>query len=170
MGPQLMVNRHIPIVANAFYTLALLLGLPSLVASLYFGFAVLRMYLASPAPRPNASAESSSVIITAVDVITRTASVVFGFLGAVGEGIARVATAVSVFVLLISLTLFITGRGLHAHAAWARWVAGLAMFLVLLVSAMLTLSAGPKGLGSLIALTITSCSLYALWALWRGFA
>jgi hypothetical protein len=84
-----MVNRHIPIVANAFYTLALLLGLPSLIGSLYFGFAVLRMYLASPAPRPAASAESSSAIITAVDVITRTVSVVFGFLGIIGEGIAR---------------------------------------------------------------------------------
>jgi hypothetical protein len=53
-----MVNRHILIVANGFYTFALLLGLPSLVSSLYFGFAVLRMYLASPAPRHAAPAES----------------------------------------------------------------------------------------------------------------
>ena len=70
-------------------------------------------------------------------------------------------------MLLLSLILFFTGRGLHAHAGWSRVVAGLMLTCLLLVGLLGLLSIQSRGL---FALMLTSAGGYGLWALWRGFA
>src|SRR6266404_3692019 len=107
-----MPNRHIAILANGFYGLAAALGLPSLIGSLYFGFVALRLYMATPAPRSAGPIDSSNSLTSALDLTTRMLSAIFGFIGAVGDAVARGLTAAFVFVLCIAITMFFIGRGL----------------------------------------------------------
>jgi len=167
LGQSLMVNRHILNVANTFYGFGLLLGIPSLAGTLYFGFAALRLYLATPVPRAPQGSSAQNSGLDLLDMAIRATGAVFGFIGAVGDAVVRGLAVASVAILLLSLTLLFTSRGLHAHAGWARLVAGLVLTFLLLVALLALLSSGSK---SLIALLLASGSCYGLWALWRGFA
>jgi hypothetical protein len=165
-----MATRNIAILANAFYGWAALLGIPSLLGTLYFGFVSLQLYLATPTPRPVAPVEASNSALALLDLATRTISGIFGFLGAVGDAVARGLAVASILMLCVSATLYFIGRGLYAHAGWARGAAGLVLFVLLCVALLMALSAGPKGLSSLIGLLLAFCSGWGLWTLWRGFA
>src|SRR5689334_19035134 len=147
-----MPNRHIAILANGFYSAAAALGLPSLIGSLYFGFVALRLYIATPAPRATAPVDTSNSLTSALDVTTRILSAIFGFIGAIGDAVARGLAAAFVFVLCIAITMYFIGRGLHAQAGWSRVAAGFFMVVLFLIGALMSLSAGQKGLGSLIGL------------------
>ncbi|MEP6536248.1 MAG: hypothetical protein ABJF23_13060 [Bryobacteraceae bacterium] len=162
-----MGNPHILYVARAFNGVALLLGIPSLAATLYFGFAAVSLYLSTPAKGATPSAVSANSAIDLLTMAARAAGAVFGFLGSMGEAVIRGLAAASLAVLIFSLTLFFTSRGLQAHAGWARGTAGVILTLVFLAAMLALLSSGSK---SLLALLLASCSGYGLWALWKGFA
>jgi hypothetical protein len=164
-----MVNRHIVIVANGFYGFAVLLGLPSLAGALFFGPAALRAYLAAPPPRSTAVSSDSGHLITAVDVATRTISAVFGFIGAMSDAVARGLAVASIAILLFSVSLYFIGRGLHAHAPWARVASLTVMIGMLLVAAFMRMLAGGNIFGSTIGMALGISGCYGLWALWRGF-
>ncbi len=167
LGPSLMVNRHIVYVANAFYGLGVLFGLPSLAGTVFFGLAALRLYLAGPAASVTPASGGSNSGVDLILLAARAAGAVFGFIGAIGDAVVRGLAVASVAVLLLSLTLLFTGRGLHAHAGWARVVAGLMLTCLLLLGLLGLLSIQSRGL---FAMLLTSASGYGLWALWRGFA
>jgi hypothetical protein len=162
-----MANRHILYVANAFYGVALLLGIPSLAGTLYFGLAALRSYLATPASSSSPPTGGSNSALDLLDLAVRSAGAVFGFIGAVGDAVIRGLAIASAAVLLLSLTLLFTSRGLQAHAGWARVVAGMVLVFLLLATLLALASSGSK---SLTALILASGSSYGLWALWKGFA
>jgi len=170
LGPWVKVIRQIGILANVFYGWAALLGLPSLIGSLYFGFVALRLYSAAPAPRAPAPVDTTNSGLALLDLTTRAVSGIFGFIGAVGDAVARGLAVASILVLCLSITLYFIGRGLHAHAGWARGAAGLILFVLFCVALLMALSAGPKGLASLIGLLLGTYSAYGIWILWRGFA
>jgi len=160
------MNPNIPKLANAFYALSALIGIPSLLGTLYFGWTVIQMKMVAPSSTSRPSTDSN-VAVDVVNVITRTASAVFGFLGAIGEGVAKGLAAVSVVLLLLSLLFYFTGRGLHAQAGWARAVAMLIMIVMLLISLLFSSASGAK---NPIALLLLAFSVFGVWTLWRGFA
>jgi hypothetical protein len=97
-------------------------------------------------------------------------SATFGFIGAIGDAVARGLAAAFVFALCIAITMYFIGRGLHSQAGWSRIAAGFFMVVFFLIGALMSLSAGPKGLGSLLGLALASGGAYGLWTLWKGFA
>ena len=161
-----MGNPHILNVARAFKGISLLLGIPSLAATLYFGFAAITLYLSTPAKRSAPPQASGNSALDLLDMAARAAGAAFGFIGAVGDAVVRGLAIASLAVLLFSLTLFFTSRGLQAHAGWARVVGGMMLTVLFLIALLALVSSGSRGL---FALLLASVSGYVLWALWRGF-
>jgi hypothetical protein len=160
------MSRHLPTVANAFYIAAALLGLPALPGFLYFGFAALRLRLLTPAS--TAVSSSPDVMVNLIETGARIFGSVFKFIGDAGQWVITAFTAICFLILLLAGALFLIGRGLHAHAAWARAVGALFVLSTLLVSlvGMLSLRRG----GWAISSSLVAISTYATWVLLRRFA
>ncbi|MEO7649915.1 MAG: hypothetical protein ABIZ80_05570 [Bryobacteraceae bacterium] len=162
------MNSHLSIVANGFRVVGVVLGLPSLLAFLYFGWASVRMHLLTPAPSSASSADPGSL----TDLIETAGKIFGGFfriLGAAGHLVAIIITVIAFIVLVTSVLLFFTGRGLQEHSAWARIVASLLAMWMLFVSVVAVLSMRREA-AALLPLLMAAGSGYSVWVLFRKFA
>ena len=160
-------DRHLPIVANAFYAVSAVLGVPALVGCIVAGFTAFRLYQ-TKTPELGTSRSPDG----AVDLLVTGAHVfgkAFQFMGDLGEWMIMGVAVILFFVSLLALVIFLTGRGLHRRQGWAKIVASLFAFWLLLTSVVSFLSLGRSSM-SLLPLLATSVSVYALWALWRRLA
>ncbi len=154
--------RHLTLVTNGFFGTSFLVGIPSLLAFFYFAFATLRLYLAKlpPLHRP----ASPDTLIRGIEwgayLLGKTASA----LGALGFFISVMMTAATAALVLFSVLLFFTARGLEAHHAWARTSGFCLMGLVLFPSLGIFLS-GARMPG----LLLSAASIYGIAALWRDW-
>lgn len=155
-------------IANAFHVVATLLGVPSLAATLLYGFFRVKLWL-SPLPEGSSidGVKNPDAILLILGGMTRAMGAVAGVLGGVSQFVFGILAAIAGVMLVFSVTLFLTGRGLHAHQDWARIVGGLLMAVVLLGS-LLSLVA-LRGPLAVAALGLMAASVYALLGLWRGF-
>ena len=162
------MNPHIIFLANQFYAMAVVLGVPSLAVTLvYVGYRIQLWLAPSSTASSFGNVSNPDGVLLVLEGITRTA----GGLAAVWRfvekfvlgGIAIVACG----VLVIAVALFLVGRGLQGHQDWARLTAGLIMTgLVLTALLSVTSIRGPR---VLLSFGVTAVGLYNLWALWRGF-
>jgi hypothetical protein len=158
-----LTDRHLLFVANGFYVLAAGLALPSAPGFLYFGWAALRIRMLSPPPA--AAGTSPSPAVRMIEAGANVFGAFFRFIGTAGEWVFTALAIAFFLALLAALILFLTGRGLHADATWARILAGLfsAGFLLASLGAMLALR---RGWMPLIALAAAG-PVYTIWTLVR---
>jgi len=162
------VNPHIIFLANQFYAVAAVLGIPSLVITLLYAGYRIQLWLA---PSSTASSfgkvSNPDAVLLVLEGITRAV----GSLAAVWRFVEKFVfggiAIVACVVLAIALALFFVGRGLQGHQDWARLMAGLVMTGLVLVAVLSVTSI--RGPWVLLSFGVTAVGLYNLWALWRGF-
>jgi hypothetical protein len=163
------MNPNIETVARAYQLIAMVLGLPSLIGTLYFGAGALRGLLAGRAAAYQSSGSNDNMM-RIFDGILKVVHGVGGFLAGIGQAIVNGLAIVSLTLLLLSVAFFFLGRGLHHGLAWARVCSMICMTVVGLISLLAWLSTGRASMIGLLSLLICAGCGYALWALWRGFA
>ena len=98
------------VVGNVLMWAGVVLGLPSLVASVYFGIDVVKQWMApAAAVRPALDANAHPI-----EVVARGATVVGNALLSVGDGIVRGLFVVALCIFGVALVLFFVGRRLRA--------------------------------------------------------
>ena len=161
MAPQ------ISFLANVFYVVAAVLGLPSLLGILFSIVFGIRLWLL-PVPPANAPVKNPDAIIMMLEGITRVIGIGAGFFSGVGKTMTVVIAVVSVVALTFAIVFFYTGRGLHNHQAWARVIAMLLLAVLLLLSLLVLLSMRMPM--RLLPAMLAAAAIYALWTLWHAHA
>ena len=152
-------------VASGFQTFGLVLGIPSLLAVLFFGGSAIALKLMTPEDTPLGGHPGPSLVNYLVDGV-RILGKIFGFLGAVGQAIFTIIACVALGVLLFAVLCFFTGRGLQDNAVWARVTAMGISGVTLLIAALGILSTR-RVPGLIFFGPFAAASGYALWALLR---
>jgi hypothetical protein len=168
--PGSIMNPHVVTLANSFYVGAALVGVPSLVITAWYAVFRFRLWMTPPTPTADSfnSIKNPDAVLLVLGGMARGIGAAANFLGSLGQGIFALFAVLGSVGLVLSITLFFTARGLHAHAAWARGMGGVLMTLVLLIALLsLTVLRGPL---MLLSMSVAAASGYALWTLWRGFA
>lgn len=151
--------------ANAFEVLGALLGLPSLaVLGLYTLYQIrLRLSVAPTAPQfgPNPDA-----ILSLLRVMTETVGALGRFAEAVGHFVFSGLAIVAAAALVIAVAFWTTGKGLEAHAGWARLSAFTLLLMTLLPSLLLAVSL--HNLPRLIMFGVVALCALGLHALFAG--
>ncbi|MBL8179454.1 MAG: hypothetical protein JNK48_32545 [Bryobacterales bacterium] len=151
-------------VAGGFQLTGLILGIPSLLAALFFGGYALFLKFTAPPDTPAAHA-GPSLVNYLVDA-ARLAGKAFGFLGAVAQAVFTFFACIALLVLLFAVLCFFTGRGLHANAPWARITAMLISGVTLFIAAIGILSTR-RVPGLLLFGPFATAAGYTLWTLLR---
>jgi hypothetical protein len=163
------MNPQIVTVANAFYVGAVVVGVPSFLSTMVAAYFQIRILMLPTQPvQTSFGVKNPDAIILMLQGMVRVMGAAANFLGGLGQAILGVMAAVSIAALLFAIALFFTGRGLHAHAGWARGMGGVLVSVILLGS--LLSAAVTRGPFLLLSLLSAAGSVYALRALWRGFA
>lgn len=151
-------------VATGFQTAGWILGIPSLIAVLFFGGSAITLKMMTPPDSPGGHA-GPSLVNYLVDG-ARLLGKVFGFLGAVGQAVFTFIACIALAVLLFGILCYATGRGLLNNAAWARVTAMLISAITLLIATLGILSTR-RIPGLLFFGPFAAAGGYALWALLR---
>ena len=161
------MTPQISYLANAFYVVAALLGLPSLLGLIFSIVLGIRLWL-MPSTPANAPTKNPDAIIMMLEGITRAVGFGAGIISGIGKMTVAVIGTISMMALISAVMFFYTGRGLHAHSGWARGMAMLllAVMLVFWLLALLSLRMPIRLLPALFA----AATIYALWTLWKGYA
>ena len=161
------MTPQISYVVNAFYVVAAVLGLPSLLGLIFSIILGIRLWL-MPAPPAGAPTKNPDAIIMMLEGITRAVGFGAGIISGIGKVTVAVIGTLSVVALISAVMFFCTGRGLHAHSGWARGVGAalLAVMLLVWLFALLSMRMPIR----LIPAMFAAATIYALWTLWKGYA
>ena len=163
--------RHLVIVANAFRTAGLLIGTPSLLAFLWLAVLWVQLWWLKPDRSVHDAAPTVNIQRDGLVGLLVAGATVVGkgleFASNVATWVLGALSVAAAVLTVAGVTLFFTGRGLFAHAAWARVFAGLASALVLVVSFLVLTSL--RRSSAAVALIPLGLSGYALWVLIRRF-
>jgi hypothetical protein len=149
-------------VASGFQVAGFVLGIPSLLAVLFFGGSAITLRMMTPPDSPTGHA-GPSLVNYLVDG-ARLLGKIFGFIGAVGQTLFTIIACVALVVLLFAVLCFFTGRGLIDNATWARVVAMGISGVTFLIAALGILSTR-RVPGLIFFGPFAAASGYALWAL-----
>ena len=154
-------------IANAFYVIAAMLGLPSLLGLLFSIVFGIRLWLL-PVPSASAPTKNPDAIILMLEGITRAVGFGAGIISGLGKMAVTVISAVSIVALIFAVMFYYAGRGLHAHSVWARGGAAMLLAIMLLfwLGALLSLRMPIRLLPAMFA----AATISALWTLWKGYA
>lgn len=163
------MDRHLLIVANGFRVIGFLLGIPSLLVCLWLTWGLIELAWLKPRPDPSGSqainVRRDGIIGIVVGLATGMGKA-FEFAGDVAAFAMRMVDVGAVALTAVGACLFLTGRGLMLHAAWARIAGGIGASGILLIS-FLALTSLPRG--GTFALIPLGVSIYMLWVLARRF-
>jgi hypothetical protein len=162
------MQRQVAIVASAFQVASLLIGIPSLIASLWLGWQILTLPRLPPDSAAQSTGESTTSLVSLLVDGVRLFGKLFGALASAGQVVITIAAVMAFAALLCAVLLFFVGRGLHAHESWAKVVGILMMFGMLFISSIGALSVR-RGLVSLILTAAAAACVYGLWTLFRRF-
>lgn len=162
------MNSPLISLANACYFAAALVALPSMVVVTLYAVVRIRLWLAPTASSDVlAGVQNPDAILLMLGGFARGLDALVGAMARFGQFALGILAALAAAGLVLALTLFLTGRGLHAQEAWARGLGGVLAGGLLLLSLLAFLSL--RGPLALVAAAVTAASGYALVLLWRGF-
>jgi hypothetical protein len=163
------LDRHLLIVANGFRVVGFVLGIPSLLVCLWLTWGLIELAWLKPKPDPSGGQAINigrDGIVAIVTAIATGMGKAFEFAGDAAAFAMRMVDVGAVALTVVGACLFLTGRGLILHAAWARIAAGVGASGILLIS-FLALTSLPRG--GTFALIPIGVSMYMLWVLVRRF-
>ncbi len=157
------------LVVKLFYWVSLLVGIPSMIGSAFFGGFSLLLWLQKPVTNTSADAKVSDSLVNVIVVMAGIAGKVLSLFGDIVEGFVRGLAIASFCGIVFAGMLYLTGRGLAGNAMWAKLAGSALMVLLVAISGLGTLTPvlGPFRVLSLLLLGL---SLYSLWIIWRGVA
>jgi hypothetical protein len=160
------LNGHLPIVAWGLRIVGLVIGAPSFLLTVYLGGGVFGFRQAPPTDVSAPLDIKTYGLIALLDNGVRGVAKMFEFFAGAAAWILTALTLVSLTSTLAGLILYLAGRGVAHHAAWARILAIL-IFLALLPVALGALSVLPRLLLP-VGWLLVGAALYSLWVLvWR---
>jgi hypothetical protein len=151
------VDRHLAVVSLCFRIAGFVLAVPS-VAMLVFGI----WLWASTPPHATPDVRYTNVQTYGLIGMLQGGASLLGkamnSLGAASRFFAEILITLAVFVMALSTSVFLTGRGLVHHAGWAR-ISGFLLAGLVLAGSILA----PR-----TAILLIPASIYVLWVLgWR---
>jgi hypothetical protein len=156
--------RHRELIATTFRVGGLVLGIPSTLGLVCFGYGAARFYLLKPLPPAD---KSGNQLIDLLGLGVSLVAKVLVFFGGAVEWALAALSIVSFGCLAFAALLFFTGRGLHAGRGAPRVMGILLASLFLLVS-FLGVTAIRKPVPLAVSSVILALSGYVIWALgWR---
>ena len=161
------MNSELNVVAATFHYGAFVLGLPALAVLLLYALFRIRSGM-TPLAAPLYVGKNPDAVILTISTFARILGAVVGMIVGIAKALSRLLAVFSAVVVLYAISLWLTSRGLSEQARWAR---GAAAGLVILptVLALVSLTFFRGALFLLAALTL-GAGIYALRALWLGFA
>lgn len=157
------------LVVKLFYWSSLLVGLPSMIGSVFFGGYALLLSMQKPVTNTSANAKVSDSLVNVIVQMAGFAGKVLSVFGDIVEGIIRGLAFASFCGLVFAGMIFLTGRGLAGNAMWAKVVGSGLMLVMLLVSGLGSLTPA-FGLIRLLSFVLFGLSGYSIWMIWRGVA
>ncbi len=151
--------------AKLFKIGSALVGMPSIVVLALYAVLMWRRRLADPVLDANFGPNPDAVLLM-LQGLTQVVGSVATFVGAIAQIVLDMAAAAAGAGLMLAVTLWFVGRGLQAHAPWARWGGFALLMLALLVALVLALSF--HGVGRLTMLALLAFTVLGLHALWVG--
>ena len=145
--------------ATTFVAMGALLGLPSLTVLVLYAVKTVHDRL-STAPAGLAIGDNPDALLLMLAGLVKA----FGLLARLVDFVFDVLAVGAAVGLLLGVALWLTGRGLQAHAAWARASGGVLLVLTLLPSLLLALSM--QGSGRLVMLLLVVGCALGLQLLW----
>ena len=141
-----------------------MLGIPSIAALL---FAVwVWISLSSGPPETRYADTGSNGVIGLLQSAVYNFARTYEFFEGVSKWLSEILAMLALMATLVSVGLFVTGRGLHHQAPWARITGAVFAVALLLLSSGRLLSA--LRTGSVTGMALFGASVYTIWVLgWR---
>lgn len=164
------MNPSISILAHAFYVVAVVLAVPGLAYLIYDWSRRIRRKLFPKPPVTFGTVNNADALLMMLEGFTKGLGAAAKVGGFVSEIIAGIFAGIAISAVLVATLLFFTARGLLQQEPWARWVAGLLMLNLVLISLLSILTSGKKRPKRLvISLLLAVVSGLALHAIWVGY-
>ncbi len=154
--------------ATGFTGIAVLLGVPSLIALVGCGIRALAWMFSAPPSSSNSFGENPDAILRILQGMTVVAGWMSRASGALTGLLVKLLAVGATVGLMLAIACWWTGRGLRAGSEGARVVAGILLLLPLLASLVLALSL-PSPV-RLVLLGVTVICVFGLHAVWTGYA
>lgn len=156
----------ISLLATLFSTVGALVGVPSV--------ALLAFYAFQQVTKPDVNATAAThfgsqpdAILLMLKGMTQAIGALAGAASSVAQWLFNALAVVATVSLVLAIACWLTGRGLGAHAPWARVSAAVVLALALLPSLLLALSL--QGFGRLLMVVFVAMCLLALHTVWVGY-
>ena len=161
-----------PVLATSFKVLGGLLGLPGVALLIHCGFHAMQRRLHATLP-PESGVEAngagnSNGLVMILRGVAEALGTVGRFANALDDMIYGIFTGVATLAVVLGVALWLTGRGLHTQAGWARVVAVVLALGVGIPSILYAISV--EKWARVIPVVVVVCSALALRTLWIGYA
>ncbi len=155
---------NVQTLATGFSVISVALGIPSFAVLLLWVINLIRTRLTAGTPSSadfGSNPDALLLMLKGMTVAIGALGRIFGPLGKfVFNGLALVAS----IGLVLAIACWLTGRGLHAYAHWARVCAFILLAPATLASFLLALSShGIVRLCTIVIVALCVCGLHALW-------
>ena len=141
------------------------LGLPSLAVLAFYAVHLLRRLVAAPTVETQFG-DNPDAVMRLLQGLSQGIGAVAHLAGSIAQWVLDIAAEAAGAGLLLAVACWFTGRGLQAHATWARASASLVLGLTVLVALLLALSL--RGLGRVPMLALVVFGVLGIHALWVG--
>lgn len=163
-----MNSITIPTLANSFAVTGVVFGLPALAVLLLYAVNAIRNHLNAGASSRSDFGKNPDALLLMLKGMTEAIGALSRAAGSLGQFLLGGLAIIAGVGLVLAIACWFTGRGLHAHAHWARVSAFILIVLALLPALALAFSLHNIG-RALMFLTIILCVL-GLHTLWTGYA
>ncbi len=158
-----MNSINVQTLATGFSAISVALGIPSFAVLLLWVINLIRTRLTAGTPSSTDFGSNPDALLLMLKGMTK----VIGALGRIFEPLGKFLlnglALVACVGLVLAIACWFTGRGLHAHANWARVSAFVLLVLAMLPSLLLALSTlNLVRVGMLAIVVLCFCGLHAL--------
>ena len=160
--------NHRVIVARGFRIVGLVTAIPSSLMAIAMGVAAFMATPSAAQQRPDYLSVTQYGLVGLLSNAMTGAGEVLSLLNGLAAVILVLVAVLALIAALFGVLLYVVGRGLHASARWARFVAA-AMMLVVLLNSVPALSV-LRGVAWLVAVIAPVAAIYVLWVLKARYA
>lgn len=154
--------------ATGFAVTGAAIGIPSFAVLLLYAANAIRNRLNAGKPSGSNFGENPDALLLLLKGMTAAIGALDRAAGSLGQFVLSGLAIIASVGLVFAIACWFTGRGLHAHANWARVSAVILLVLAMLPSLVLTLSF--HHLGRVFMLAIVILCVFGLRTLWIGYA
>lgn len=158
----------IPTLATGFAVTGVVFGLPSFAVLLLYAVNAIRNQLNTGASASSDFGKNPDALLLMLKVMSEAIGALGRLVGTLGQFLLGGLAIIAGVGLVLAIACWFTGRGLHAHAHWARVSAFILIVLAMLPSLVLAFSLHNFG-RALMMLIVILCVL-GLHTLWTGYS